>query len=332
VASQIIHLVSSNFYTKYFSIDTNTNFHNLLNIIRITTENIVRYEVIVHNSTCIEFIISIPYFLENLYKSGLEGLVDVVIGNHTESKKTNRSLLNNVLFVYEDISYSTIQALFSNSKINISGGSISKRHLLSTTEVNLSYILMSLNYNSTDIYNSSIIYSELLHRAKSIPANEINNNMDLLITKGLRITHIEKVLNFQIEQVINEINRLSLDLNSNKGNLLSLDPNSLETNKPGDYTDKLITSNNKNILYTKVRIERLNKKIALLNSKLMELNEELSSLNSLSFSDIGEKYLKLVVALTKRTHVNDFKKYFNKEKLSGIRNRREYSTMSSLTT
>lgn len=315
-----IHLVSSIFYANSFEVNSNTNFNSVHYIIRILPVDLDIFEVITHNSTCIEFRVSIVYFLNSLLNSSVEGFIEVLIGNRFETEKENHSLLNNVLFVYEDLSWPTIQTVFKQININISGGSISKRQILSTAEYNLSSMLFSLGYNLVDIYNSSIILSKLLQRYKDIGNSKIS--FDLEINLGLKLNKLQIYLKLNIENINKEIIDLELDFKSSSGTLLKFEKDLLQTGDHNKDSKNLTTTRSlkldKNIFNTKGKIEKLSKQISALKSKLTELNKEVSKLDNLSPSEIRDKYLKLVVNTNRRSDVYNFKKYFNKRKLRGV--------------
>nr|YP_009517284.1 RNA polymerase [Tricholomella constricta]AYE93422.1 RNA polymerase [Tricholomella constricta] len=329
-----VHLVSSNFYTNKFELTKDIKFNSVHYIIFIELINLDKFEIIKHNSTCIEFKISLPYFLKYFLglNSSFESFLEVLIGNPLERTKENRSLLNNVLFVYSNLSWSTIQAVYKNINVDISGGSISKRHILSTAEYNLSSMLLSLGYNLVDIYNSSIILSKQLQisKGKDIVNSELSSifSYDLEINKVFRLNSLAEYLNLKIEKFKAQISNLELEVKSRQGNFQfsedSLKKYSRDTPKFLELT--------KNILNFKAKIEKLKQEISSLNSKVTELNLEVTSLSSLSSSELADKYNKLIFGINKYDDLSNFKNYFKKRKLRGVKDLeiREYSTVSSL--
>lgn len=329
-----VHLVSSIFYTNNFELNKDTKFNSVHYIIFIELIDLDKFEIIEHNSTCIEFQISLPYFLKFFLglSSSFESFLEVLIGNSFEKAKENRSLLNNVLFVYKDISWGTIQAIYKNINVDISGGSISKRHVLSTAEYNLSSMLLSLRYNMVDIYNSSIILSKQIQKSKGgdIDNSELSSilSYDLEINKMIRLNTIANFLNLKIGNIKADINSLELEVKSRQGKILFSD-DSLKIYSTDTPKIKKLKNN---ILKSKNKIEKLKQEISSLNSKVTELNSEVSTLPSLSPSELRDKYNNLISGINIRNDVSNFKNYFNKRKIRGVKDleRREYSTVSSL--
>lgn len=116
--NKIIHLISSVFYTQNFNIDHFNKFRDTQYIISILELNSKEYKisVIEHTNNLIEFKIPLNFFI-SLYKQkeytkdkdnsfeNFEGLIKHIIGSHnlTEYNKDVKNILNNVLFVFENL-------------------------------------------------------------------------------------------------------------------------------------------------------------------------------------------------------------------------------------
>lgn len=300
-----IHLVSSVFCTNKFELTEDTKFSSVHYIIRIEFKDSKLFDIIEHNSNCIEFRISIVYLIENFLMSinnrieGFESFLQILIGNYFEIEKTNHSLLNNVLFVYQDITWSTIQLIFRLINIDVSGGSISKRHMISTAEYNLSRILYTLDYRLEDIYNSSKIYSFLLKTSNFVSYSELFN--DYKFNNVLKLEEIKRLLTLEIENITKHIKELELLIKSSSGSLkeFEISMSNLGYNDSKTNSNKLKNRSslklNYNILNAKNKIENLTSEVSSLNLKLIDLNKEKSNLDNLNNSEIQEKYIKLII-------------------------------------
>jgi len=331
-----VHLVSSIKNTRNFKLTDNIKFKTPQYIINIEAINLDDFNKIEHNSTCVEFKISLSYFLKNYPKkedSSFESFLEVLIGKSVDKEKENRSLLNNVLFVYNNMSWPTIQAAYKSIDVDISGGSISKRQGLTTAEYNLSSMLFSLGYSLEDIFKSSILLNKTLQTSKN--KDPLNSDLssiyslDLELNNLFRWNSIAKNLTLYKGKIEANITSLELEVKSRQGSYLNM-VESLNNKIYSRDTPKYKKLKN-NILNSKAKIEKLTQDISSLNSKVTIINTEISTLPTLSPSEVQIKYNKLVSGVNIRNDVNKFKNYFKKRKLSGVidLNRREYSTLLS---
>lgn len=61
------------------------------------------------------------------------------------------------MFIFENINWFVLQSLLlNNTRIKLSGGSISKKYLLSSVQYNLSKFLHKFDYSNSDIYDSFV--------------------------------------------------------------------------------------------------------------------------------------------------------------------------------
>lgn len=177
-----IHLIFSTFFTNENRLPTfiqNRKFKNLV-ILYFTSDNLQEVQTVNYPNLNIA-VITIPFFYIYLEKGGLQvnpymiDLMSLIFGDGTISKKFMKDSLHlqemyfsykNVLVVFENFNWSNIQLLFKTLNISVSGGSNSKRHLLSTNEYLLTNHLIRMEYNYQDIWYSKKLEALTSHQGK----------------------------------------------------------------------------------------------------------------------------------------------------------------------
>ena len=116
------------------------------------------------NDNVVEITISLTYFLSlaNKELKANENFLYLIFNSENlnpyiskeDILKDWNSILNNCLFIFEEINWLCLQLLFKLININISGGSNNRRQYLSTTDFNLSMFLSLLDFRASDIYLS----------------------------------------------------------------------------------------------------------------------------------------------------------------------------------
>ena len=125
-----------------------------------------------------------------------------------------------MLFVYEKINWSNLQLIFKACNIDISGGTISKRHTLSTVQFNLSLLLIEMGYNVTDIYNSFVVLSKSFQDQDDLIDSESNKTLNI----KLKFLAIQNLLTSNIETYNKEIKNLKSEINIRQGNISTFLP------------------------------------------------------------------------------------------------------------
>nr|QWO71400.1 RNA polymerase [Lyophyllum semitale] len=142
------------------------------NIIRISLNDIEDEDRFPSNAYFNLVDVSIDIFLnEKIYKA----LGEPIFYNFFKDKK----LSSRTVYIFEDISWENIVLLLKLSDLYISGGSSSKRHLISTVQVNLIEFLLALenfNIDLSIIYNS---FKEDFFSKSSIDLNKYNHQKNL---------------------------------------------------------------------------------------------------------------------------------------------------------
>lgn len=95
-------------------------------------------------------------------------LIDNIFGNKKLTEKNLNSLYTNSLFVFSQMSWSEIVKQFLLSNIKISGGNVSKRHILSSVDIQLSNFLNEIYRYKIPLDNKhSVDKSKLLSNTMS---------------------------------------------------------------------------------------------------------------------------------------------------------------------
>lgn len=286
LTSNTIHLVASIFYTlednskKLFeNINTNSKI-----LIRILNTNETIFKVIPHTNSILEFHISLPHFFENythdLTNKNFETFIVKIVGDYiTLNEEDKNNILNNVLFLFEDLNWFHLQLIFRIGNVFISGGSNTRRYIITSVHYNLNYFLFLMGYTITDIYNS---YKYLIN----IDPNQLNN----VIThnKTLLILSITTIINDLIYSINKTLECLNVDLASKTNNLSSLEK-IIESNENTSLNTRRIRSNIKEL---KNKIIKLTNEKTKLENRFTELNRHKNELNQFTVEQLRNIYIK----------------------------------------
>ena len=102
---------------------------------------------------------------------------------------TSKNVFKNTLFVFKSTNWINLQIIFRAMKVHLSGGSTSRRQLLSTSEFNLSKFLFLLGCSDHQVYNSSILHKD---------ANDSNGDFHKMQT--MKVPKLFYFLNYLLEQ------------------------------------------------------------------------------------------------------------------------------------
>lgn len=169
--NKLIHLVSSVFHTQTDC--TNEIFKSRSKdrhiIIRVTSDfPDTEFKFFKHNENTIEFTVSVILFSNYHGNLDFNNFLIDIIGSHFTTEKNIDNILNDVLFVFEDLSWSNVQLLFATLKIKISGGSTSRRQMLSPTEFMLSTYLIKMGYSHRAVFNTLGYSKQILEDSVSL--------------------------------------------------------------------------------------------------------------------------------------------------------------------
>lgn len=227
-----IHLMFSGFYSDKDYTKRLANYSYTQIIIRILKRIDEYFDMIEHNNSTVEFVCSLPYLF--VQEGKIDIILENIIGPNYIIEKDKEDILNNVLFVFEDMTGSNVQFLLKFTNINISGGSITRPHLLSTTQYNLTQFLLKMGYKIGDIYRSS--------QFSKVESWNTLRNRSYLFDKDLMVTILTR-----------EIEKLKVNLNINKNIVEGLiksnsgNISKLELDLKKSHTEKTKNKINKNI-------------------------------------------------------------------------------------
>lgn len=215
-----IHLVSSIFIpNNHFNLDLNrlsvvlkTLKYKKYILTIYLDEEISEVKIFTYGESLIEFKVGIYKLLSYLTTvNTYQGLIELVMGQKFSNTKDFDSVINDVLFVFENLTWLNIKLYFKLYNIQIGGGTITKRHLLSTTHYNLSFFLTLLGVNSKDIYDS--FTNELLkpkheNKVNLLPYKKenLNENLNYDLITQLMFWSITEIKN----NLLTEIKKLEL--------------------------------------------------------------------------------------------------------------------------
>lgn len=92
-----------------------------------------------------------------------------------KSKKDYNIILNRIIFIFEDISWSNLVLCFRfGLNVRLNGGTVTKRFALNTVEFTLAQILYGMGYTKKDIFSSY----------KYLKENELKLNANRIIVKS----------------------------------------------------------------------------------------------------------------------------------------------------
>lgn len=290
VSNKRIHLVSSVFQTDYF--DISTYFKNIGKNPNISTKIIIRVvslnsnlektgpalNIIEHKEyKTIEVQVTFTHLIsmvKNDYSTKtFDSVILELVGDTSltmKNKETNH-ILNNTLFVFENSDWFTVQLLFKMVNISISGGSITKRHLISTSNYNLIWFLMFFKYNLFNIYTS---FSKKYD--KNLDLSSIEEQ--LYLPAGLIRLYIELKLSESKESLLTQIDSLDKQITLKLSNISSLEGDKLikRTKNSKSNIEKGVSA--KKILNLNKNIDRLNKTITDYKNKILVLKSEISKI------------------------------------------------------
>lgn len=178
IENQIIHLVMTCTYWGNLDnrfIDSNLNTKNLKKILFIKiidsldTDICYEFETINDNTQICTY--SVGYILNNIGAAEADNklllLLVNIFGNKIVDRKPTLSNPNfnnlyncdypqgNVYFIFENLHWFNVKHIFNMMGITISGGTISNRHLLSITQLNLMRMLFILNFGLSAMWQAN---------------------------------------------------------------------------------------------------------------------------------------------------------------------------------
>ena len=232
------HIIASVFYTKKYNI-INLNEGNdkpVTIIVRIIAKSGKINDFLVNEhpyvSNCYEIVISLIQFIQDYHRFNFKFLDNLEKNRHLASHyqieyiKTIldiKSMCSNTLFVFQDINWHTLQQVCKVFGLDLSGGTISKRHLLSSSNYNLSKYLIKLNYTDADVYASYKYFNDKNFedvRVNETLVNQIStiNYFRSFVKEGFneKLTQVDSIIlqkNSQLKEDEKSLESLNTELN-----------------------------------------------------------------------------------------------------------------------
>jgi DNA-directed RNA polymerase len=351
------HLAGSVFFTNRINLKNWKNYENNSNIIFVIHIEYKAYEEYHFISICdnlyllkmslLSFIVwcfdqnlDLEKFLINLLKEAIEDDKEVNAQNLKQILQL-KSILNNIIFVFDNFDWFNLQLLFKILKIEISGGTITKRYLLTTSQFKLSKFLYNLGYNDEDIYFSFKYLKNLSKSNHNIPIHlksifpgysylELKNILNVeeeLMPQNLPIVGPEYkqkfILNILLENYSEKIEDLNGIIKIKKEELNN------QKNKLNDYTSELKTLE---MDLTKMAVASTSIPIELCeDSSLMDVNKITTVDETLNFNT-NKRISKLnhkINLLLKSIKYIEFEKGELESKVSDLNKERDtFNTLS----
>jgi hypothetical protein len=155
-------------YYVFNVVDEYNNKHNLPLIDLF--DDIKNNEAIENIEGCVRFInIGLEALLTMLVDDGnkfniTNDFITNIFGDKESTKKNFDSICQDSVFIFRNIRWSSIVLLFKLKGIDISGGTSSKRHLLSTVDATLKEFLDLFYGYNTNFINKHIIYESFKNK------------------------------------------------------------------------------------------------------------------------------------------------------------------------
>lgn len=178
-------------------------------------------------------------------------------------------------------------------EINISGGIITRRALLNTTQYNLSILLHRMGYTNKDVYKSSLYFKQL--------SNSLDGNYNVEFDRRLLTSFVTKGLNKDIDFTNKSISSLEFEISNLKHEIMNLESdlvkaigNQKKFSESKGSNSRKIQNIHKNIEVCRKKIDINQNKLSLLESELKSLksNLDLISKGNSPIKDLRDLYLK----------------------------------------
>lgn len=310
---RLMHLVSSVFYTTSLNLDLITDKYkdnNDYRIVIITTD--LKYPYLNVDGNI--FYLNVYFFFgldlntnPNDFKS--VNFLNLIFSYNSTgfNNKFAESFFSKSLFIFDSISWDVLQVLFRHRNIQISGGSNTRRQLLSTVDYLLVKFLIELGYSLDNIYDAQNIFKHVKDNKWS---TEIRGDLSELLQSVVYsvLTDHVNTLKFKLKGFEQEI----LKLNSKKSDDLS-------------RIENLLLMNRKSLITT-------------LNAEINEHNKFLSNITTMDYDTLfpiyQEKYFnmhksydaKVLKVIKDPSIITKFKDSFDKVKPSNNQSVRSYCT------
>ena len=251
-------------------------------------------------------------------------IIDSLLSDYQNFDKIKNINLNQYFFIFENLNWFTVQLIFKNLNIVLSGGTLNKRHIVSTTNFNLIKFLISLDFKDKDIYNS---FSHFYKYESSKEIN-LNKNQILNMDKALMLKIIKDLNNLISSEVNTDLNTTKKEINTLTQNVINLEQEKLEFKNKKIQLNKNLKDSKKLISLDK-SIESLNTRIKALEETLLNFENLIKYfynreevISKLNFDELRELYIEDYLNLRTNHLKKKIKESFqtNHKKINKIKN------------
>lgn len=275
IKEEQFHLIFSTFYTNDDKVDVLKDSNLKITIIKFIGVSkpidYINYTNINANIQMIEC--SFKFIVDGNTHNFLHEFIPLLIGEKISPTK-DVNILNDVLFIFEDLHWNFIKLMFNGVGIKVGGGSISRRNILSTCQYRLAKILFLMGYVEEDVYNS-------LQIRNKFNTQGIDNNINISEIMGKIISQLKIYIENKITNEISSLDMLQNEIKTKEGQIQSNE--SIIHNKIGPQNRALSTKKENKlkdqIKHFKIKIEELKKLIVDKNQEIKYLKYDLDFLN-----------------------------------------------------
>lgn len=292
-----LHLITSIFYKENLKEEELRKYHD--NVMKLTKTNEIIYVFIVDlEERDVEYEMRVNYErfkLININLANLTGYLNIprkenslferIFGKTTLKTKDFDNLYQNSLFIFRGIMWSSVVLSFRMNGVNISGGSISTRHILSSVNFQLLMNLFYFEIDPTMIKKMTYDSSKLSILSNTIPLDLLGNLE--LIYKDL--DHLKGFNYKKISQYIKDKYFINYPEQGNLEKFLYF----LNKNYKISFH---ILSTNISIAFEE-KIQNLKEQLKYIENEQIDINrniEELTNLEYISTKNMSNKKKKLL--------------------------------------
>lgn len=287
------HLVSSIFYTEDLKADNLKNLtldkDKILNVIYIDNLDINHLNIYKTQDNINIFLIPNIYLMKEFLNSNdknninqtllntlrdknmFKEIIELLLDDYNQLDKIKNINLNQYIFIFKNLNWFTLQLIFKNWNITLSGGTLNKRHIVSTTQFNLIKFLISLDFKDKDFFNSFKYGTKNYESIKEISFK--GESLILHMDKNLILKIIKDKNKLLLSKITENLNIINKDIKAKNENVLNLEQEKLEFKNKKIKLNKNLKDSKKLIKLEK-RIEELNNRIKSLNLKVLDLENK----------------------------------------------------------
>lgn len=317
VNNETNHLVSSIFYTEDLKADNIKNLtldkDKILNVIYIGDFDINHLNIHKTQDNINIFLIPNIYLMKEFLNSNdknnlnqtllntlrdknmFKEIIELLLDDYNQLDKIKNINLNQYIFIFENLNWFTVQLLFKNWNITLSGGTLNKRHIVSTTQFNLIKFLISLDFKDKDFYNSFKYGTKKYESIKEISLK--GDSKILHMDKNLILKIIKDKIKLLLSKITENLSIINKEIKAKNQNVINLEQERLEFKNKKIKLNKNLKDSKKLIKLEK-RIEELNNKIKSLNLKVLDLEKTKTNIltreeliSNLNYDALRELYI-----------------------------------------